>query len=106
MGQYVKNGQRIAQLEAQDFQQDIQQIQADLAVTETQQTRFEAKQERYRVGRTNAYQVVLSQRELLEAQVREAESLITYLKELTQFYRFEGTLLQRHGVQFKEGVMQ
>lgn len=81
-------------------------IEATKTTRQFQQTRFEAEQERYRVGRTNAYQVVLSQRELLEAQVREAESLIAYLKALTQFYRFEGTLLQRHGVQFKEGVFQ
>lgn len=75
-------------------------IEATQVTRQFQQTRFEAEQERYRVGRTNAYQVVLSQRELLEARVREAESLIVYLKALTQFYRFEGTLLQRHGVQF------
>lgn len=37
LGQYVKNGQLIAQMEAQDFEQDLQQIQADLAVTEAQQ---------------------------------------------------------------------
>lgn len=82
----------------------LEQIQAARLTRKLQQTRYEAELERYRVGRTNAYQVVLSQRELLQAQIREAESLIAYLKALTQFYRFEGTLLQRHGVQWEESA--
>lgn len=76
-----------------------QQIDAAKASRSLQQTRFDAELERYRVGRTTGFQAVLAQRELLNAQVTEAQSLITYLKQLTSFYRFEGTLLQRHGVQ-------
>lgn len=78
-----------------------EQIQAAKLTRQLQQTRYEAERDRYQVGRTNAYQVVLSQRELLQSQIRETESLIAYLKALTQFYRFEGTLLQRHGVQWE-----
>lgn len=76
-----------------------QQIDAAKASRRLQQIRFDAELERYRVGRTTGFQAVLAQRELLNAQVSEAQSLIAYLKQLTSFYRFEGTLLQRHGVQ-------
>lgn len=42
VGQYVKKGQLIAQMEEQDFQQDLRQIQADLAVTQAQKQEIQA----------------------------------------------------------------
>lgn len=42
VGQYVKKGQFIAQMEATDFQQDLRQIEADLAVTTAQQREVRA----------------------------------------------------------------
>ncbi len=75
-----------------------EQIAAVKSTRILQQTRFNAEQERYRVGRTSAFQLVLVQRDLLNAQIQEAEALINYLKALTNFYRFEGTLLKRHGI--------
>ncbi len=42
VGQYVKKGQLIAQMEEQDFQQDLRQIQADLAVTQAQKQEIQS----------------------------------------------------------------
>ncbi len=42
VGQYVKKGQLIAQMEAQTFQQDMRQIEADLAVLKAQKKEAQA----------------------------------------------------------------
>lgn len=75
-----------------------EQIQASRATVSLQQTRVNAEIERFGAGRGTAFAIAQAQRDLLAAQIAEISAVMDYLKRLTAFYRFEGTLLTRRGL--------
>ena len=75
-----------------------EQIQASRTTVGVQQTRLTAEIERFGAGRGTAFAIAQAQRDLLAAQIAEVSAVMDYLKRLTAFYRFEGTLLTRRGL--------
>ncbi len=75
-----------------------QQIDASRATRTYQEQTLNAENERFAVGATTALQVARAQRDLLQAQIAEVESIVDYRIALVQLYLAEGSLLERRGV--------
>lgn len=101
-GEALKNLRQLIELDVRRGYLNLtaarEQIDAVKATRNLQQTRYEAELTRYRVGRQSVFPVLMAQRDLLASQLEEARALVNYLRELTRFYRFEGTLLERYGL--------
>jgi outer membrane protein TolC len=50
------------------------------------------------VGRSTALLVAQAQRDVLSSQVGEVDAVVRHLQALVEFYRLEGTLLERRGI--------
>ena len=74
------------------------QIDATAATRKLQEQTELVETEKFRVGRSNTLLVAQAQRDLLTAQLNEAQAKISYLKAIVNLYRLEGTLLERRGV--------
>lgn len=98
----LHNLEQLVELDVRQAYLDVriarEQIQAAQASVRLQQAKLNAESQRYEVGRSTAFMVAQAQRDLLNAQLLEAQALTAYMQNLTRFYRLEGTLLQRYGV--------
>jgi outer membrane protein TolC len=74
------------------------QIDATAATRKLQEETQLVETEKFRVGRSNTLLVAQAERDLLTAQLNEAQAKISYLKAIVNLYRLEGTLLERRGV--------
>ena len=57
-----------------------------------------AETERVRVGKSTSLLVAQAERNLLVSQIAEIETVVSYLKSFVTLYRFEGSLLDRRGI--------
>jgi outer membrane protein len=76
-----------------------EQVTASAATTKLQEETLRAETEKFRVGRSTNLLVIQAQRDLLQAQITEIQSVISYIKSFTELYRLEGSLLTRRGIQ-------
>ncbi len=74
------------------------QIDATAATRKLQEETQQVETEKFRIGRSNTLLVAQAERDLLTAQLNEAQAKISYLKAIVDLYRLEGTLLERRGV--------
>lgn len=84
-----------------EVRQAREQILAAQASRTAQQAKLEVETERYRVGRSTSYIVAQAQRDLLNSQTAELTAMMTYMKTITDFYRLEGSLLERRQITLK-----
>lgn len=100
------NLEQLVQLDLRKAFVELKNVQAQIRAAQwsrqLQEQKLEAEKERYSVGRSTPFQLAIAQRDVLNSQLSEVDALINYMKSLTRFYRFEGTLLRRHGVQSRE----
>jgi len=75
-----------------------EQITASAATRKFQEEKLRIETEKFRVGNSTNFFVAQAQRDLLLNRINEVRSVVNYLKALTDFYRLEGTLLQRRGI--------
>jgi outer membrane protein len=75
-----------------------QQITASTATRIFREENLRIETERFRVGRSTNFQVAQVQRDLTASRLEEVRAVVAYLQALTDLYRFEGTLLERWGV--------
>ncbi len=54
--------------------------------------------EKFRVGLSTNLFVAQTQRDLLSSRINEVQAVVNYLKALINFYRQEGSLLERRGI--------
>lgn len=78
------------------------QIDASSATRRFQEEKLRIETEKFRVGRSTNLLVAQAQRDLLSSRLDEVRAVVNYLKALTDFYRLEGTLLERRGVHVPE----
>jgi len=76
-----------------------QQISASTATRKFQEEKLRVETEKFRVGRSTNFFVAQAQRDLLVSRINEVQAVVNYLKALVAFYRFEGSLLVRRGVE-------
>ena len=75
-----------------------EQITASAATRKFQEEKLRIETEKFRVGSSTNFFVAQAQRDLLLNRINEVSAVIDYLKALTDFYRLEGTLLERRGI--------
>lgn len=80
-----------------------EQITAGAATREWQEEKLRIETEKFRVGRSTNLLVAQAQRDLLISRIEEVRAVVNYLKALTHFYRLEGSLLERRGIQLPRG---
>ena len=64
-----------------------------------QEEKLRIETEKFRVGRSTNLLVAQAQRDLLLNRINEVNTIVDYLKALTSFYRLEGSLLERRGIE-------
>jgi outer membrane protein TolC len=75
-----------------------EQIAASKATRQFEEEKARIESEKFRVGRSTNLLVAQAQRDLLLSRINEVEAVVNYLNALTDFYRLEGSLLQRRGI--------
>ena len=76
-----------------------EQISASTATRNLQEEKLRIETEKFRVGRSTNFFVAQAQRDLLVSRIDEVQAVVNYLKALIDFYRLEGSLLERRGVE-------
>ena len=74
-----------------------EQIEATRATREQQDVKLQTETEKFRVGKSTSILLAQAQRDLLSSQLNEVQASTSYLTSLSNFYRMEGTLLERWG---------
>ncbi len=85
------------------------QWQRTQAMQEALRNRIEqlrVAQDRNAVGRTTNYDVLLVQRDVIQARLDETAARIGYIEALTALYAAEGTLLERRGIRFESSATE
>ncbi|MBN1142703.1 MAG: TolC family protein [Deltaproteobacteria bacterium] len=85
-------------LAANELERARQQIDATRATRTFQEQTLAAEKERFDVGTSTALEVAQAQRDLLQIQITEVETIVTYRIALVRLYLAEGSLLERRGV--------
>ena len=76
-----------------------EQISASTATRNLQEEKLRIETEKFRVGRSTNFFVAQAQRDLLVSRIDEVQAVVNYLKALIDFYRLEGSLLERRGIE-------
>lgn len=74
------------------------QVGASAATSRLQEETLRAETAKFRVGKSTTLLVGQAQRDLLQAQIAEVSSVVSYRKALVQLYLNEGSLLERRGI--------
>ncbi len=83
-----------------ELERTRQQIGATAATRALQEQTVEAEQARFEVGSSTALLVAQAQRDLLQAQIAEVESVVAYRIARVRLFLAEGSLLERRGIRF------
>jgi len=75
-----------------------EQISASTATRRFEEEKLRVETEKFRVGHSTNFFVAQAQRDLLLSKINEVQSVVDFLKALIQFYRLEGSLLERRGI--------
>jgi len=75
-----------------------EQITASTATRKFQEEKLRIETEKFRVGLSTNFFVAQAQRDLLVSRINEVQAVVNYLKALINFYRQEGSLLERRGI--------
>jgi len=75
-----------------------EQISASTATRKFQEEKMRIETEKFRVGLSVNFIVAQAQRDLLSSRINEVQAVVNYLKALINFYRQEGSLLERRGI--------
>ncbi|MCX7765635.1 MAG: TolC family protein [Candidatus Sumerlaeia bacterium] len=102
MREALLNQQQLAEVDVRSAYIEIlrlkEQVAATAATRKLQEESFRAENEKFRLGKSTSILVAAAQRDLLSSQINEVQAVVNYLKAIINFYRLEGTLLERHGI--------
>lgn len=90
---------RTAHIEAR---RAFRQIEATAVLQGLQAEKLRAETEKFRVGTSTAFLVAQAQRDLLNSQLSAVGASVGYLQALVRFYRSEGTLLEKRGIEIPD----
>lgn len=101
----VKSVENLAQLIEMDVRtvyieinRAKEQVEASAATRKLQEEKLRAENEKFNVGKSTTFLVAQAQRDFMQSQVAEIESVVKYIKALIELYRLEGSLLIRRGI--------
>ncbi len=95
LAQLIETDVRIAYIEANRTRE---QVAATAATRKLQEESLRAETGKFRVGKSTTFLVAQAQRDLVESQNSEIQAVVNHIKALIEFYRLEGSLLERRGV--------
>jgi outer membrane protein TolC len=95
LGQLVEVDVRSAYIAVE---RDKELVAATAVTRKLQEEKVRAETEKFRVGKSTTLLVAQAQRDLLQSQIAEVSAVVAHLKALVEFYRLEGSLLERRGI--------
>jgi outer membrane protein TolC len=99
----VGNVAQLVQVDVRDAYIEVQRSQEQVAARavtrKLQEEKVRAETEKFRVGKSTTLLVAQAQRDLLASQISEVQAVVANLKAWIEFYRLEGSLLERRGIQ-------
>ena len=95
VAQLVEVDVRMAYIEVE---RAMEQVAATAVTRRLQEETVRAETEKFRVGKSTTLLVAQAQRDLLRSQISEVSAVVAHLKALVEFYRLEGSLLERRGI--------
>ena len=96
LGQLVQLDIRTAYV---DLVRARQQVEATAATRKLQEEARNAELAKFQVGKSTSFLVAQAERDLLAGQLAEVQAVVGCLKSLVNFYRLEGSLLERRGIE-------
>jgi len=75
-----------------------EQTSATAVTRRLQEEKVRAETEKFRVGKSTSLLVAQVQRDLLSSRINEIQAVVNHLIALVEFYRLEGSLLERRGI--------
>ncbi len=98
----IKNLEEEIELEVRtgliEIERTKQQIETTKITRKLSEETLRAEKEKFRVGRSTNLLVSQAQRDLIRAEIDEVNSIISNIKAYNDFYRIEGTTLERNGI--------
>ncbi|MFQ3621126.1 MAG: TolC family protein [Spirochaetales bacterium] len=102
MDEAVSNLERSIEVEIRTAYVEVKRAQAAIFATQEtrklQEEKYRAELEKYQVGRSTSLLVASVERDLLQARLSEAQTLVNYINAVITLYKAEGTLLERRGI--------
>jgi outer membrane protein TolC len=77
-----------------NLQSGVERVQAAQAARELAQKTMEAEQSKFEVGMSTNYNVILTQRDLANAQINELQAILNYRRSVVELERLQQTTLQ------------
>ena len=77
-----------------NLQSGVERVQAAQAASELAKKTMEAEQSKFEVGMSTNYNVILTQRDLANAQINELQAILNYRKSVVELERLQQTTLQ------------
>ena len=100
----IENLSRLIEYEIRSAHMEVlrarRQVETAKTVSALQFQKLEAEQEKMNAGKSTGYAVLQVQRDLVSANLDEAQARTAYTNALISLYGRDGTLLQRRGVKF------
>jgi outer membrane protein TolC len=81
-----------------DVVQSKAQVAASAVTRRLQEEKMRTEAAKFRVGKSTSILVAQAQRDLLASRIAEVQALVAHLQSLVEFYRLEGSLLERRGI--------
>jgi len=102
LAESLRNLEDLVRVDVETGLLEVERTQEQVAATATtrrlQEEKLRAESAKFGVGRSTALLVAQAQRDVLSSQVGEVDAVVRHLQALVDFYRLEGSLLQRRGI--------
>jgi outer membrane protein TolC len=84
-----------------EIQRADNQIEATRSTLKLQEEKLRAETEKYQIGRSTSINVAVAQRDLLQSQLDEVQTIADYINSLQALYLAEGNLLNQYGASIR-----
>jgi outer membrane protein len=98
----IKNLSQLVEVDVRNAYFEVvrtgEQVPATAATRKLQEEKLRAETEKFRLGKSTSLLVAQAQRDLVASQISEIQSVVNYTKAFVEFYKLEGSLLERRGI--------
>jgi outer membrane protein TolC len=98
----VNNVAQLVEVDVRSAYIEVERAKEQVATTavtrKLQEVKVWAETTKFSNDKSTALLVALAQRDLLQSQISEVVAVVAHLKALVEFYRLEGSLLERRGI--------
>ena len=98
----LANIEQLAQVDVRSAYVEVlrtaEQVTATAATRVSQEEKYRAETEKFRVGKSTSLLVSQAQSDLVTSQINEVQALVSYTNAMVEMFRIEGSLLERRGI--------